>query len=56
MSPWPKFPRSSHRLIIISEFSRSSKPMGSLCTQASLHTWVAHVAHARVTHQLSHTL
>ncbi|KAF6173387.1 hypothetical protein GIB67_027082 [Kingdonia uniflora] len=51
MSPWP-----NHRLIIISGFPRSSKPMGSPCTQASLHTWAAHVSHARVTHQLSHTL
>ncbi|KAF6168802.1 hypothetical protein GIB67_042109 [Kingdonia uniflora] len=43
MSPWPKAPRPNHKLIIISGFPRSSKPMGSPYTQASLHTWVAHV-------------
>ncbi|KAF6145566.1 hypothetical protein GIB67_037599 [Kingdonia uniflora] len=56
MSPWPKAPRPNHRLVIISGFPRSSNPMGSPCTQASLHTWAAHVAHARVTHQLSYSL
>ncbi|KAF6177017.1 hypothetical protein GIB67_040915 [Kingdonia uniflora] len=41
MIPWPKAPRPNHRLIIISGFPRSSKPMGSSCTQVNLHMRLA---------------
>ncbi|KAF6169454.1 hypothetical protein GIB67_021457 [Kingdonia uniflora] len=55
MSPWPNAPRPNHRLIIINEFPMSSKPMGSPCTQASLHPWATHGPHMRVGPTNSHT-